>query len=386
MNAQHRQKLQVLQSRAKNLTLFGSAPDGQSWGDHISENIERTLKAGDAELKDNRQRMAKLIQRMHKGDQEAEAEYRGLVIERTNNYILPTMNFGRFFDVRTLGPEENPAIKNETKQEIKVKYVGKRGQNEVTDILYPNEKVPVNWHVLESEEIEFETFDLYEGDISDVARQQFNIDLDLAHQLESKLDPKTGLLSANVFGAFNLTGNKGARVYVPHSRIDPTILPKTNELVIAGVGQNTKLGQAVFEVILNYCACLTKTTPDGDLAPTGEIIVRANEMIQVISSITLTNTNQNAIAQQILQRGFYELGEILGVNWKFIPDNVIAPGRCYPVLNKPVGMLWLKPTADQAESKAIRRGRLMRMWQNKVIAAAIPTPNLKNVVRAQYHT
>jgi hypothetical protein len=31
-------------------------------------------------------------------------------------------------------------------------------------------------------------------------------------------------------------------------------------------------------------------------------------MIQVISSITLTNANQNAIAQQILQRGFYELG------------------------------------------------------------------------------
>ena len=99
------------------------------------------------------------------------------------------------------------------------KDVGKRGQNEVTDIVYPNEKAPVNWHVLESDEVEFETFDLYEGDISDVARQQFNIDLDLAHQMESKLDPKTGLLSANVFGAFNLSGNKGARVYVPHSRI-----------------------------------------------------------------------------------------------------------------------------------------------------------------------
>ncbi len=386
MNAQQRQKLQVLQSRAKNLTLFGTAPDGQSWNDHISDNIERTLKASDSELKDSRARLAKLIQRARKGDDEAQSEYRGLVVERTNNYVLATANFGRFFEVIVLGPEENPAIKNETRQEIRVKYVGKRGGNEVTDIVYPNEKVPVNWHVLESEEVEYETFDLYEADITDVAKRQFDIDLDLSHGLESKLDPKTGLMSSNVFGNFNLSGNKGARVYVPHSRIDPTILPTKNDLVIPTVAANTKLGQSTIEMILNYCACLTKTSPDGDLAPTGEIIVRADEMIQVISGMMMTSPNQSAIAEQILRRGFYELGEILGVSWRFIPDNVIPAGRCYPVLNKPVGKLWLKPSADQAENKFIRRGRVARMWQNKVIAAAIPTPNLKHVIRVQYHT
>ncbi len=387
LTQQNRQRLQALQSRAQHLTLFGAAPDGRSWNDTIAENIDRTLKASETELAETAKRLGKLYRKAHGGDEEAQHELRGLLIERTQNFVLPSSNFARFYDLRTCGPDQNPAIKNETRQEIRAKYIGERGQSEVTKILYPNERATVDWHVLESEEAEYETFDLYEGDISDVARAQFDIDFDLNQALEAKLGPGTGgLMASGVFGSFALTGGKASRVYNKHSRIRSDVLPTTNELAIPSISGSTKLGQTTLEAIVNYCACFTKTTPDGDLMPTGEIIVPADELIQVVNGITVTNAAQNAVAQQILQRGFYQLPEMLGVNWRLTPDNTIAKGYCYPILNKPVGILFRKPSADQMEEEILRRKRTARRWQNMVIASAIPTPNLKNIIRVRYHT
>lgn len=387
MNVAQRQRLQVLQSRAQHLTMFGTGPDGVTpLGQHIAARAEQTLKATEAELRENNLRLGKLFYRAHRGDEDAQQELRGLTIETTNNWTLASSNFTMMYDVRILGPDQNPAIKNETKQEIKFKYVGELGQNHVSKIVYPNHKYTVDWHVLESEEVEYETVDLYEGNIEDVARRQFDMDYDLAQQLEGKLDPVTGLMASGVFGSFTLTGNKAARVYNKYSRIRADVLPTSNAMDIDSIGASTKLGQSTLEKVVDYCARLAKSQPGGDLMPTGAIITPADELIQVVSSITMTNAAQNAVAQQILQRGFYQLPELLGINWKLIPDNVIPQGTCYPVLNKPVGILWLKPSMDDMEEKVIRRKRTVRRWQNKVIAVAIPTPNLKNVIRVRYHS
>ena len=72
--------------------------------------------------------------------------------------------------------------------------------------------------------------------------------------------------------------------------------------------------------------------------------------------------------------------------WKFIPDNTIAPGTCYPIFSKPVGMLFLKPSQNDQGEEVNQRKNTAKRWQSMVVGMCIPEPQRVNTCRVAYTT
>ncbi len=382
-----REKIERMQSRAKNLGLFGLAPDGKStFGEYLNGFFTQVL-ATDSEAQDNDQELGKLFKRAHMGDLDARTQLNELVIEVTTNYVIATMNFGSFFEIRTLQPNQSPAIQNNTRQEIKATYVGQDGETQMTKVIKPQRETTVDLHELVSEEVNYRMRDIYTGDVQEAARATFDIAFDLANQIETIL---FALLIDNTNGAlgtFDITNaNKAARVYHPHSRVLSGVLPTTNDVSIASVSGSTKFGFTTFDEIIDYCVRFAKTTSDGDLRPTGEVIVASQDVREVAAGITPTNARAADLVENILKQGWYDVGDYMGVNWRVVPDNTIARKKCYARLNKPVGILWLKPSMDSVEETVQNVKNIASRVEGKVIGAAIPTPNKRNIVRVAYRT
>jgi len=387
MNTETREKLKVLQARAKAMTLFGGLKPNRALQDELIETLTATLSAEHKDLVESESELGKLYKKAHFGDLDARQELRGLVIEVTTNYITATMNFGSFFETRTLADSESPVVVNTTRhQEIKASYIGQDGSNEITKILKPRHEYTIDLHELVSEEAEYRTRDLYTGDISEAARVMFDISFDLKQKLETILfnlltDPSVG-----AFGNFDLTNaNKAKRTFNTHSRIASGVLPTTNELDISGVGAGTKFGFGVLDEAIDYNLRFTNTEASGDVRPTGDMIVPAQDIREILTGVTPTNAKQNAIAEELMATGWMSVS-YGGVNWKFIPDNTIGRKKCYVKLSKPVGILWFKPGMADMEEKVDRKTNLASRWEKIVIASTITTPAKKNILRIRYRT
>lgn len=384
LNPFQRQKIQSLQDRAENLGLFGFAPNGKPWGKYLAEELKLTL-----EDEVDVEQLGKLYERAHRGDLEAKRELMSLRIETTSNFLVPTMNFGRFFEVRSLLPNESPAIQNNTKIEIRAGYIGQDGEAHMTKVIKQQSEETVDLHELVSDEVTYVTRDLYTGDITDAARATFDIAFDLAHQVEQKcFDLITAPLSnGGSLGSFVLSdSNKAKRVYVAHSRVAAGVLPTTNDVQIESIGAATKFGPKVFEEIVDYSGRFASTDPEGDLIPTGEVIVPGQDIREIASGITFTGQKATDFAEGIIRRGWFDIGVFLGVNWRIISDNTIARKKCYARFNRPLGLLWLKPSMDDEEETVNRKRNLATRWMKKVMGLAIPTHWRKNVLRVEYRT
>jgi hypothetical protein len=123
MNALTKSKMMGLQLHAKNLGIIGSAPGGKPWGAHLDQEFEGRLKMTEAEEKDASLYLGDLFNRAHRNDINAIQELHGLVITTTQNFILPQLVFGRFFEIVNLADDESPGLINTTKQEIAVRYI-----------------------------------------------------------------------------------------------------------------------------------------------------------------------------------------------------------------------------------------------------------------------
>jgi hypothetical protein len=387
MKPEIKQRLIELQARAKSLTLFGNAPDGRKWNDHILEALMGTLDATDEEKKSYNQYLADLYRRAHDHVPEAINELRGLVITVTSNFVTATSNFASFFQIIELADNEAPAIVNTTKNEIKASYIGQDGENELTKVIKPRHEATVDLHELVSEDVEYRTRDLYTGDISEAARVMFDISFDLKQKLETILFELLTDATVGAFGTFDITNsNKARRVMNMHSRIRSGVLPTTNEVDIVGVGGSTKFGFPVLDEIVDYTVRFASTEPEGDIQPTGDIIVPAQDIREIATGITATNTTkQGEIAEALMRTGWRGV-DYLNQNWRFIPDNYIERKKCYVRLSKPVGILWMKPgMADMGET-VNRKQNLASRWEKIVIGAAIPTPWKKRILRIRYRT
>ena len=386
MTNQILEKLQLLAARAKACVLFGRTKDGAIMQDELCKTLTETLSANAQTLIESETELGKLYKKAHMGDLDARQELRGLVIEVTTNYVTATMNFGQFFEVRTLADNESPAVVNTTREEIKCSYVASDGENELTKILKPRQEATVDLRELVSQEVEYRTRDLYIGDISEAARAVFDISFDLKNQLETILfnlltDPAVG-----AFGTFDTTNtNKAARTFNLHSRVANGVLPTTNDLTMTGAGASSKLSHVVFDEISDYTLRFSGTEAGGDVVPTGACITPAQDIREIATNIAVTNAKQNEIAEELLRTGWLST-TYLGRNWRFIPDNTIERKKLYAQLSKPVGILWFKPGMADMEEKIDRKHNLASRWEKIVIGATILGPSRKNIVRVTYRT
>lgn len=386
MNPTILRRLKEIQARAKLLNMFGTDAEGRSWNDRVISSIQGTLDATQDEMTEHKKYMADLFRRAHDKVPDAITELRGLVVETTINYLTGTTNFGQFFEVRNLADNQAPAIVNTTRQEIQAAYVGMDGRNEITKLIKPRNEVVVDLHELVSDEVEYRIRDIYTGDISEAARATFDVSFDLKQQLEKRLYNLFVDGSVGVFGAFDTTNaNEAARTFKTHSRIAAGVLPTTNDLSIVGVGGSTKFGFSTLDEIIDYHVRFTGTEAEGDARPTGDIIVPAQDIREVLTGITPTNAKQNEVAEELLLQGWMSV-TYGGVNWRFIPDNTIPRKICYARSSKPAGILWFKPGMADMEETVDRKKNLASRWEKIVIAIAIPIPWRRYAVRVTYRT
>lgn len=366
---QQRARLEVLQ-------LHGSAPGGKPWNTHLIDEIDATLKDETPEAD-----KAKFIREAIK-DPSKRSQLNALRIETTQNYVLATADFASFFNVITLGEADVPAIQNETMHPVKVSYMAEDGQQVHTKIVKPQQETLVDLTTLTTDKVSYTLRDIYRGRVADVAQKTFNLAYDLSMKLDELLLTH---LTAQI-GSFDLTNvNKAARTFVPHPSVRSGVLPTSNALQIGSVSGSTKFGFGTLDKIIDYAARFARCFADGDLQPTGDIIVPAHQIIGIADGVTVTASKQNDVAQEILRNGYFSVS-YLGYTWRFIPNNVIAPGYCYPKFNKPLGNLYLKPSMDVAGEETDEFKNMQTRWQSMVLGIATPGPRKVNMARVEFNT
>lgn len=395
MFEKRKNKIESLYHRAAAMDFFGEGQQniargsGQCWGAQVAEGLKASLDMSPDERRENDKALGQLFERAHAGDVQSRHELHALVIEQTQNFIAAESEWVRFFEVRNLEENESPAFVNLTKMEVKAKYIGQdTGKPESTKVVRPRGEVKIDLYELATETVEYKTRDIYTGDVTEAARAMFDLSRDLAQQIEAILEPVGSGLLATSLGSFDLTNaNKARRTYVPARRIRSGVLPTANTLSISGIGAGTKFGFHVIDEVVDYCVRIGDADGTGALMPTGEIIVPADEIRHIASGMAATNAAQNDIAQQTLRRGWLDLGDYMGVkNIRIIPSRTLPIKYCYPRLNKPVGLLWFKPSEDVVDEQVDRIKKIATRAEMKVIGSAIPEPNRKNFIQVRYTT
>lgn len=379
-----RTQLEYLLARAKGIKLFGVAPDGRNWNEYCSDNLQAALdydKDPDGDPKE----LAKKYDRAHRGDIDAQHELQALRIEQTQNYIMPALNYGMFYEIITLQENEAPYILNETMQEFKASYIGQDGGVETSKVVKPQKKVSVDLFELTTEAAQYMTRDLYLGrSIAAPAIASFN----LAFDLQNKIDALQAKLLTDNLGAFDLTNaNRAARVLNANSRFLAGVIPTTNIITLSGNSGSTLLRPAVFQDIIDYAARFG-VDADGMLRPTGEILVPAQDAKEIAAGITFIGQDSVLSKQgaQISDGGWYEIGTFLGVNWRLIPDATIAQKACFARFNRPAGIMWIKPSLDEEIEEVDKVKHLASRVQIKVMALAQPIPWKRNFAKVIYRT
>lgn len=376
LNAQQQQRLLQQRSRLEVIKLHGLAPSGKPWNEHLTDEIDALLT--DETPATEKAKFAR--EAMH--DPAKRSQLNALRIETTQNYVLATADFASFFEVEVLGEADQPAIQNETMHNVKVTYVAEDGTITTSKLVKPQAETLVDLHILTTEKVRYTLRDLYRGRVSDIAQRTF----DLAYDVTMKMDAILRAHLETLIGSFDITNaNKAARVYVPHPSVRADVLPTTNALQIASLSGSTKFGFAVMDKVIDYCNRFARAFRDGELIPTGEIIVPADEIVGIAASVTPVTAAQTQIAEDIARNGYFSV-TYLGKTWRFLPNNVIPAGYCWPKFNKPIGKLYLKPSMDVAGVTTNEHENWEERWQSMVFGAATPSPRKVNVARVEYNT
>jgi hypothetical protein len=322
LSPRQRQQLERAKSMVTNVGVFGRNAEGKPWSEVMSKDIDQVLEMD----KDPDEKMVsdfiELYKDAHGGDKKAKHELMALRIVQTVNYVVPNLHAGLFFDVIELADDERPAIQRTSKQETTVRYVGQDGPNDAEVRIKPvTSETLVDLVEIITDEVEYPTRDIYLGDISAISKAQFDLDFDLQNQWDGI---QWSLLQASI-GAFTTTGKISDRVYNANSRILASQLPTTNDVDIPGTLDGTnRFGQAVFQAVLDYAAGWSGTSAEGELVPTGELIMNPKDASAIITGLTFTNASQNSIGQDLLRKGWFELPALFNIPWKVVSDATLA--------------------------------------------------------------
>jgi hypothetical protein len=118
------------------------------------------------------------------------------------------------------------------------------------------------------------------------------------------------------------------------------------------------------------------------LRPTGVIFVPSADVEDIAIEILPTSNVNNGVADAVLAN--YTSFTYLGVRWTLVPDVTLAPGYAYPVLNRPVGWIWYKPSMDMSGVDTNMRKNEESRYQTKVLAMASPEGYRPFALRVKY--
>lgn len=311
-----------------------------------------------------------------------------LRVSQTSNYILPSTNFMQlFFNTETLGEADRPVVQNTTKQEIRVGYIGQEGGVQCIKVepTYAETMIPL--HYVSSDKVNYRLTDIYNGSIANAAQATIDIGFDLANKIDKLCyDLLTAVVaSGGAFGTFTFTGNKASRVYVANSRINTANLPSTNDITVGTPSTSTKFSSAVMRAIGKYGAQWAGAFPDGDLVPTGNIVLPALDSWDLAEEILPTDAGgaANSVAEELIRNGPMVLN-YSGKRWVMIPDNTLAKGVAYAQYNKRPGTVFTKPALDQEFVDTQREKNIEFRWQMRVHGAYIASPHRLRAARFTY--
>ena len=369
MNLETIQKLKFMQARvallngltASDRTLF--AANGRPLKDVLTDSLAELSAAEKAE------QIASWKQAITDPVKRAElCAFRTTVVD---SYVRATSKYASlFFRPVNLGDSERPVLQNTYRSEIKVTYLAEDGGPKVIKALKPQKQTFTDLRVLSTEEFGYHTRDIYQGDISAAAQAT----VDMAYDMANKVDAEAyGLMTSGttLYGAFTTTGTKLSRTWVANSRVVAANLPSTNELSASSNGANTKFRLDCCRQIVRYCEGFADIF-GAPIRPTGVILVPSVDAADLADEIVPTGSTNNAIADGILAN--YSQFSYMKVNWTIVPDATIASGYCYPVLNRPVGEIYFKPSMDEEFVTTDQKKHWESRVQNKVVGFSIPEP------------
>lgn len=341
---------------------------------------------------------AKMIQAAWKDKDKAE-ELCALRVQQINNYARATTNLSQLlFEEVTLADNEQAAWQNVTQNETTVGMLSQDGVPRQSHVVASQGQTLIDLYALATDEVEYSIKDIYTGDVSAAARATLDLGFDLASELDEKAYTllTASLVNGGAYGAFDFTNaSKHLRTLNLHSRVSADNLPSTNEIKLSSTtawpyplkangtasGNSQKLRFDVPRAAIRYCDRFAGLWP-APLRPTGVIIAPAIDASDFLDEVDPTGSTANPIADALMNN--YSQFSFGGINWTIVPDITLPQGICYPVLNKPVGYLYRKPSQDQDVPETNLRKNRETRFLKAVVGMAIPVQNRPFAVRIDY--
>jgi hypothetical protein len=356
----------------------------------LDKAFEAALHEG-ANAAEGRKKLAALMDRARNKDSEAVTELNALRMTTIDLYVRAMSNFIAFFRPVNLAPNEQAVCMHTFRNPVNVRYMGQDGGVKQVKAVRAQRPIFIDMRELTTDAVGYQIRDINLGpDVAAAAQATVDIAWDMANKVDFEAyTMMTGGQSntgQSIFGPFNLTGANLSRTWIPNNRILPDNLPQTNDLVLSdngtGAGQSNLFRLNVIRAIMKYCEQWGNIwgTP---IRPMGMILVPSIDVTDLATEITPTSLIfPNAVAEGLLQN--YTQFDYMGIRWTLVPDVTLPSGQCYPVLNRPVGEVFYKPSFDEEFVDTDRRKNWETRSAQKVIQFTIPEPWRVNALRVTY--
>ncbi len=321
-----------------------------------------------------------LLQRSRDGDRDSRRQLLEMRVKTTNNFVLATSVWAMFCQIENVPADTQVEWINETGHTVEVRQASQDGGKTTRSAVKDGSRVFPEFFGLQTDAVKYPLRDYQRGNIGSLAQKQF----DIARDLRLKFDQRLYALISGSIGAFTLTGARVDRTYVPHPSIRSGVLPTTNALAIPSVGGATKFGFSTFDALADYAARWVGAYSDGDPTPTGDVVVPADQVIQITADLNRSEQQGDALAGMD-QNGFATVRH-LGRDYNLIPSNTIPTGYAWPRLNKPAVQVWLKNEWNQSHLETRLHENVEIRWDEMVMAAMAPGHWRPNLVRVEFNT
>ncbi len=352
---------------------------------NLTEFFDSALKACGNE--DHRAKLNDLQQRALT-DASAMRQLNALRVITIQNFVTAMANAAAFFETITLEDSDEPIIENNTRQEIRARFLGEDGKPHMTPAIRTRGTTRVDLRTLGTDEVGYPLVDVYKGRIA----EQALANMDLSYDLSMKKNSELWALVKACVGAFTLTGAKQDRVYVPHSTIAAGNLPTSNLVQLSGNTTSSKFRFDVVRQAVKWCLSWgNNSTSFGEIVPVTFYLPSA-DIGGMLDEIDVDSPD-NAIVNEIADTGYVlKLG---GKQFNLIGDATLNPaeGRCYVRTNVPLGKHLPKPSMsavypespDQISSEQ-RQSNKGKTWMKEVYGAYVPNSSRMGVIALEYRT
>lgn len=283
-----------------------------------------------------------------------------LRVEQIDLYVRATSNFAMFYEAVPLKDNEQAMIENTYRNPVRVRYLAEDGGGRTVKAVKSRSQTHLNMRLLKSDRLGYQIRDLQAGTDLEAAS---NATADIAWDVTNKLDVEAfnfllgGTINGvsygtGVFGAFRTTGAPLARTWVQHPRINSANLPTKNDYSNSDLddyGSSTDNGlfrPSVIRKIMDHCDSFGTILGGRPLSPTGVILVPSSEVNSLARGINPFGARMTEVGEGV-QGNFTTFSYFKNRNWTLVPDVTLPKGRCYVVLDRPVGKLFTKPSFDQ---------------------------------------